>query len=135
MRKLLYLAVLVLTLSAVITFPRFASAEDHIIYSVYQALNMGNPGETPRKDFYINMGKSSGLNEGAVLDVYRRVSTYDLLSEKLYKDLTFPIAKIKVIHAEANAAIARIEKMIPETDAPAISPRAVMVGDIVRLEN
>lgn len=135
MRKILFLAVLLVSMGLIVTFPRTSSADEHVVYSVYKPLDMGNPGESPQRDYYVNMGKSNGLNEGAILEVYRRVSTYDLLSEKLYKDLTFPIAKIKIIHAEANAAIARLEKMVPENQGPSVSPRAVMVGDIVRLEN
>jgi hypothetical protein len=135
MRKILFLIALLCSIGALVSAPLRAAAEDHIVYSVYKSLDMGNPGEKPQKDFYINMGKANGLNEGAVLDVYRRVSSYDLLSEKLYRDLTFPFAKIKVIHAEPNAAIARLEKMLPDTEGPAMSPRAVMVGDIVKLGN
>jgi hypothetical protein len=112
--------------------PEEGSAADFVVYSVYKSLDMGNPGEVPQKDFYVNMGSAQGLHDGAQLDVLRRIATYDLLNEKLYKDVTFPIAKIKVIHVEENAAICRLEKILPPEKTPAVASHSVMVGDVVR---
>ena len=112
--------------------PTPAISQEYVVYSVYKALDLGNPGEIPQKDFYVNMGSANGLQEGATLEVLRRAPSYDLMSQKLYRDLTFPIGKLKVIHVEANAAIARLDKLIPLDKLPAVSPYAVMVGDIVR---
>jgi hypothetical protein len=111
--------------------PRPTGAADYVIYEVYKELDLGNVGEVPQKDFYVNMGTAQGVHPGTALKVYRRMSTYDLMSEKLYRDVSFPIARLKVIHAENNAAICRLEKMIPES--PAYSPHAVMVGDLVEI--
>lgn len=108
-------------------------AADFVVYSVYKPIDLGNPGEIPQKDFYVNMGSENGLKNGTSLDVIRKVSTYDLLSEKLYKDVRFPIAKLKVIHVEPNAAIARIDKILPADKTPAVGTRAVMVGDAVQI--
>src|SRR4051794_19823627 len=101
--------------------PKTSLAADFVVYSVYKGLDLGNPGEDPQKDYYINMGSAHGLRAGSHLDVLRRIATYDLLNEKLYKDVTFPIARIKVIHVENNAAICRVEKMIPPDKTPAVS--------------
>ena len=108
------------------------SRQDFIVYSVYTALHMGNPGELKRKDFYINMGTQNGLQTGVVLNVYRKAASYDLISKKLFRDLTFPIGQIKIIHAEPKASIARLVKMNPPELTPAISPQAIRIGDIVR---
>ncbi len=108
-------------------------ASDFVIYSVYRGLNLGNTNEAPAKDYYINMGSGEGLHIGSVLEVYRRLSTYDLLSEQLYTDVIFPIATVKIIHVEPRASIARLEKMKPQDSTPEINPKSVMVGDIVRL--
>jgi len=110
-------------------------AADYVVYSVFKPLDLGNSGESPQKDFYVNMGSSQGLREGAQLEVMRRISTYDLLNEKLYQDVTFPIARLKVIHVENNAAICRLDKLINAEKGPETSIRAVMVGDIVRQAN
>ena len=119
--------------TAILGIPLRGSADDFVVYSVYRPLDLGIPGETPQKDYFVNMGAAHGLHAGMTLDVLRKVSSYDLITEKLYRDLTFPIARIKIIHVEPNAAIARLEKMLPADRTPAISPRAVMVGDIVRV--
>jgi hypothetical protein len=109
-----------------------AHAADFVVYSVYQGLDLGNPGEAPQRDYYVNMGAANGLRAGSQLEVSRRIATYDLLNEKLYKDMTLPVGKLKVIHVEANSAICRVDKLAPIADNPALSTRAVMVGDIVK---
>jgi len=106
---------------------------DFVVYGVYNGLNMGNEGEVTQKDFYINMGQRHGLKSGVVLNVYRQISTYDVISKKLYRDITFPIAKVKVIHVEDKAAVARLDQLLPLESTPAQIPRSIMVGDIVRL--
>lgn len=126
--------ILALTVAAgsIVGFPTDAATDDFIVYGVYRPIDLGVAGEEPQKDYYVNMGSSQGLAKGATLEVYRRSATYDLGAQKLYQDVTFPIATLKIIHVEGNAAIARLDKMNPTDKTPAISPRAVMVGDIVR---
>jgi hypothetical protein len=109
-----------------------ATASEAVVYGVYRGVDLGNPGETPAKDFYVNLGSQQGLQTGSILEVSRKLATYDLMSEKLYKDVVFPIATLKVIHAEPGVAIARLDKMIAPDKSPSFSPRAVMVGDLVR---
>lgn len=113
--------------------PRICRASDFVVYSVYQSLWMGDPKDVPQKDYYVNMGSADGIRDGSVLEVMRKISTYDLLSEKLYKDMQFPIARLKVIHVEGNAAIARLEKLLPPEATPALTTHAVLVGDSVKL--
>lgn len=120
-----------------------AHAAETVIYSVYQGVDLGEAPSsdagteprtprTPLKDFFINAGSSQGITPGTVLEVSRKMPTYDLLGEKLYKEVAFPIARIKVVHAEQGVAIARLEKMLPSDKTPVFSPRAIMVGDLVR---
>jgi hypothetical protein len=122
-------------LAATLPIPSSIGAAEYTVYSVYKALDMGNPGEVPLKDYYVNMGKTQGLHDGIILQVSRRVATYDLISEKLYREVMYPIAQLRVIHTEVGASIARFEKFLPVEHTPAISPRAVMVGDIVEIAN
>ena len=127
-------------------FPPAAHAAETVIYSVYQGVDLGEAPSseagteprtprTPLKDFFINAGSSQGMTPGTVLEVSRKMPTYDLLGEKLYKEVAFPIARIKVVHAEQGVAIARLEKMLPSDKTPVFSPRAIMVGDLVRRAN
>lgn len=117
----------------ILTIPKTSLGADFVIYSVYKPIDLGNLGETPQKDFYVNMGTTNGIVNGSTLEVLRKAPTFDLLAEKLYKDLTFPIARLKVIHVEANAAIARLEKMLPSDKTPTTTFHSVMVGDLVRI--
>jgi hypothetical protein len=109
------------------------AASDKIVYSVYRGVDLGIPNEPTPKDFFVNMGSADGLKPGTTLDVFRKIPTYDVTQEKVYRDVTFPIAKLKVIHVEEDAAIARLERMLPLDQTPSLSPRAVMVGDYVRV--
>lgn len=123
----------ILSIVFICSAPASHAADDFYVYSMYRALDLGdNPGAVVQKDYYVNMGSAQGLKSGAVLDVFRKVASYDLSNQKLYKDLTLPVAKIRVIHAEPNAAIARVVQISPEDRTPALTPRAIMVGDLVR---
>jgi len=112
------------------------SSGDYVVYSVYQPLNLGNQSEQGGnpKDYYMNVGLEQGVRVGSVLEVRRKISSYDLMSEQLYKDLAVPIAWVKVIHVDSMASIARLEKLLPIDNYPAVTPRAVMVGDLVRMK-
>lgn len=119
----------------IIAIPNEGRAAEFVIYSVYRGLDLGNAGETPQKDYFVNIGTAQGVQPGTTLEVSRRMATYDVMSEKLYKDITFPIARLKVIHSEGNAAVARLDKMMPTDKMVSISPTAVMVGDLVKPAN
>ncbi|MEO5970557.1 MAG: hypothetical protein ABIQ95_11570 [Bdellovibrionia bacterium] len=113
----------------------YSFGSDYTVYSIYQGLNLGNVGEVIHKDFYVNMGSSQGLATGSKLQVYRHTPTFDLVSQQVYREVTFPIAVIKVIHVEPQVAIARLEKFLPVEETATISPKAVMVGDLVKVVN
>lgn len=124
---------IVITLTG-ISLPEKGRGEttDFVVYSINQGLDLGIPNETPLKDYYLNLGASQGVKVGALLQIVRRVSTYDLVNEQVYRDMAFPIALVKVIHVEGNSSIARMEKWLPRETTPGISPKAVMLGDLVR---
>jgi hypothetical protein len=108
------------------------ASSEYFVYSVSRAIDLGNPGEAPPpKDFYVTIGTAQGIRKGSLLEVTRRTATYDLVNEKIYKDVTVPVGRLKVIHVEKNAAIARLDKLEPIESAPAALVRAVMVGDLV----
>lgn len=113
--------------------PTLSHSADFVVYSVYHDLNMGNPGEMPRKNYFINMGSSSGLYEGSEVDVIRRVSTFNSLTEKIYQDMKFKIATLKVIHVERNLAVATLKSLVPSKKMPIVDVKGVMIGDSVQL--
>lgn len=117
----------------VLTPTALSSEENAIVYSVFKGIDLGNPNEGIEKDYFVNLGTNQGIRVGTVLEVARKSPSYDLTTEKLYKDLIFPFALIRVIHAEKDAAIARLEKIYPSDKTPIATPRSVIVGDRVRI--
>lgn len=111
-----------------------ALSADYVVYSVDRAIDLGVPGQEPKKDFYVNLGSDNGAAVGSILEVARRAPTYDLAASKLYKESTFIIAHLRIIHSEGGISIARLEKMLPADKIPSIQPFMVMVGDLVRLK-
>lgn len=137
MKKIILAALI--TLILVIAIPGTLHAEDlsskeFIVFGVHNSLNMGNPGEKSYRDFFINIGSDHGAKNGAMVQVYRRAASYDLLAKKLYQELTYPIAELKVIHTQEGASIARLVKLYSPDDTPTLSPQMVMVGDVVELK-
>ncbi len=111
--------------------PATAQTAQHMVYNVYTNLNMGNKGEQTRKDYYVNVGTQQGIKKGDRLKVYRKVASFNLLSKKLYRDMTLPFAELQVLHAEGDSSVARLVQFFPEDETPAVHPRAVMVGDLI----
>jgi hypothetical protein len=128
----LILVIVSAVVGAVLPFPEEGQASEFRVYSMFRSLGLSSE-EVPEKDYYINMGTAHGIHEGSTLVVFRKSPTYDLVNEKLYRDLTFPIATVKVIYVESLASIARLEKFLPAEKTPTIVPRAIMVGDTVKL--
>jgi hypothetical protein len=108
-------------------------AREFSVYNVASALPMGDPGEVRTKDYYVNVGSHQGLKKGDRLEALRRIPSYDLIDQEFSRDLLFPIAVLKIIHLQSNAAICRLERMLPVQKRPSISPVDVMVGDYVRV--
>lgn len=125
------IATLKYSILALLAAPTLLLASDAIVYSVYKGIDLGAPNEEIQKDFFVNLGTNQGIKSGTILEVSRKMPSYDLTTEKLYKDLVFPFAKIRVIHAEKDACIARLEKLYPSDKTPIINPKGVIVGDTV----
>jgi hypothetical protein len=71
---------------------------------------------------------------GTSLDVYRSQATADELNQKHLENISFKIAKLKVIHAEANIAVARlVDLQTANKGAPIMLIPSVMVGDRVEV--
>ena len=124
---------LLISITFFVTTLGFSSPRDFSVYNVASSIPMGTPGEVRLKDYYVNMGSNQGLKKGDFLEALRRLPSYDLMDQEFSRDLIFPIAVLKVIHVQSNAAICRLEKMLPLQSTPSISPLSVMVGDYIRV--
>jgi hypothetical protein len=109
-----------------------ASADEFTVYQVFRSVDLGESDRPPPKDIFINMGANQGVKKGAVLDVYRKVSSFDNLTQKLAGDHMIPVGRIKVIHSDEKTAIARLDKFVSFDLEPALLPQAIMIGDVVR---
>lgn len=96
---------------------------------------MGNPGEVPRKNYYLNMGSSHGLHEGSLVNVIRRVSTYNLLTEKVFNEIKFKVATLKVIHVERSIAVAVIDQSVAARDIPVAEVKGILIGDSIEISD
>ncbi len=109
-----------------------AYAEDFQVYGIHTDFPMAD-GETVFKDFYVNIGTNQGVKRGSTLLVFRDLTTVDNLAQKSSFKLRFPVARLKVIHSEGSAAVARLMEMLPAKDTPMSGYTNVMVGDAVEL--
>ncbi len=109
-----------------------AVAEESNVYQVYRSIDLGETDVAPPKDIFISMGTSEGIKKGSILDVYRRVSSFDNLTQKHMGDHMIPVGRIKVIHVDEKTAIARADRFVSIDQEPALLPQAVMIGDVVR---
>lgn len=85
------------------------------------------------RDVYVNMGTNQGIKTGSALDAYRVVTTVDELNQRMGKNYSFKIAKLKVIHAEPDMAVARVVQMLPPEATPLGAFTNVVVGDEVEV--
>lgn len=109
-----------------------AFAADHQVYGVRSDFPMFD-GETIQKDYYVNIGTNQGVKSGSTLLVYRGVTTSDNLAQKSSHKIRFPVARLKVIHSDSAASVARIAEMLPVETTPLSGYTNVMVGDEVEL--
>jgi hypothetical protein len=90
--------------------------------------------DQPRfRDVYINMGTSQGIKTGSSLDVYRSVTTVDELNQKTGRNISFKIAKLKVIHADTDISVARVTTFLSPETTPIGTYTNVIVGDQVEV--
>lgn len=92
-----------------------------------------NADALPQRDVYVNIGTSQGIKQGSTLEVYRSVTTVDQINQRTGRNIQFKIAKLKVIHAEADVAVARLQEFMPASQTPNGVYTNVMVGDRVEV--
>lgn len=92
-----------------------------------------NDGAPQYRDVYVNMGTDQGIKVGSVLDAFRTLTTVDEINQRTGKNISFRIAKLKVIHAEGSIAVARVIQVMPPESTPVGTYTNVMVGDQVEV--
>lgn len=109
-----------------------ALAGDYKVFGIRTDFPMAD-GQPLFRDVYVNMGTAQGIKNGSTLDAYRVITTVDELNQRTGRNISFKIAKLKVIHAESDLAVARVTQFLPPDSTPIGSFTNVMVGDEVEV--
>lgn len=112
--------------------PLPAAAEGFQVFGIKSDYVM-NDADTRYRDVYVNMGMNQGLKKGSTLEAYRTVTTVDELNQRVGKNISYKIAKLKVIHADSDIAVARVQTFESPETTPVGSYGNVMVGDRVEV--
>lgn len=112
--------------------PLTAHAEGFQVFGVKNDYPMAD-GEARFRDVYVNMGTNQGIKKGSTLDAFRTLTTVDDLNRRVGKNISFKVAKLKVIHAEPEIAVARVVSYEKADVTPTGTYRDVVVGDRVEL--
>lgn len=133
MKKILFLCSIFFSfaISAEEQFDPYETYGKFLIYSVEQELPMGVQDEVLKKNYYVNIGKDQGVKNGTKLNVYRIVSRETPYSNKKRVNHKVKIGELKVLHAETDAAIARILVVNSDIDTPLFEVNSFMIGDRV----
>jgi hypothetical protein len=119
-----------LTLALLLAPP--ALAGDYKVFGIRTDFPMAD-GQAIYRDVYVSMGTNQGIKTGSTLDAYRVVTTVDELNQRTGRNISFKIAKLKVIHSEPELAVARVIEMLPPQSTPLGAFTNVMVGDEVEV--
>lgn len=123
--------ILIITFVLILAVPKTYSKE-FIIFSIAEDIPMGIPNEVPKKNYYLNLGQLQGVDQGAVLDVYRTISRLDPYSQKQRYYFKIKIGELEVLHSEQNASIAFM-KNLNHKDNLLYDINAFMIGDQVNI--
>jgi len=110
------------------------SRGEHFVFGTKTEFPMSNK-KTVMKDFYVNIGHAQGVKIGTKLDAYRTITTADEVNNKNSSNITFIVATLKVIHAEENISVARLESVNSLDNTPIGVFLSVMVGDMVAVSS
>lgn len=85
------------------------------------------------QDIVVNAGSDSGLTEGMVLTVERRIPVLDPYRDNQPSELQVAFALVKVVLVQKDVAVARIEKVQPIRVGVGVGTRGILIGDYVGL--
>ena len=94
------------------------------------ALNSVDSGRAPQ-DIILNAGTSGGIEQGMILAVVRKVPIIDPYRDNQQAELEVEYGKIKIIHAQKDVSVARLDSIDPIETGLSVGTRAVLVGDFV----
>lgn len=108
-------------------------ARDHVIFSVAEDLPMGFEGEVLKKNYYVDIGASQGVEKGTVLDVFRIVSKSNPYDNKKRVNYKVKIGELEVLHTENGASITQLKQKNDTIKDPLFEINSFMIGDHVKV--
>lgn len=130
--RILNLKIILIGLILSITQP--TQGKDFIIYSITQDFPMGYENEILKKNFYVTMGETQGIEKGTILDVYRNVSRLDPYTSKRMYNHKVKIGEIEVVHTEDQTAITKLKSYSLNESGIQFEIRKFMIGDKVEVQ-
>ena len=109
-------------------------ARDYVIYSISQDISMGFENEDIKKNFYVDIGESQGVEEGSVLNVYRNISRQDSYETKKRYSHQVKIGELEVLHTEENSSIGLLKELRLGKKDPYFEISNFMIGDKVEVK-
>lgn len=108
-------------------------AENYMIYSISQEFPMGIENEVLKKNYYVNIGSSQGIQSGTQLSVYRLISRTNPFSKERQERINYKvkIGELKIIHSEKNHAIAELAANNADSSPTFFEVNSLMIGDHV----
>ena len=88
--------------------------------------------QTPKKDYYVNMGSNQGIKKGVVLAVYRHIPIPDQYESKIPRSAYVKIASLRVLNSEFDNSIAELIGL--EKSRPLLEVDGVILGDEVQID-
>jgi hypothetical protein len=85
------------------------------------------------KNFYINVGSKQGVEQGTVLDVFRKTLLEDSYRTKKNYQYNIKVGQLEVIHAEDESSIAKLHSMNDKPTDLQLDVEAIMIGDKVEI--
>lgn len=104
------------------------------IFEVRKNLAMADSDPVYR-DFYVNGGSETGLTQGTIMTVRRRLPLYDSYQNRSAGDLELRVAKVKVIHVQRGLAVVRLHAEFTRDHSPLLEDNFIMVGDLLDLSS
>lgn len=108
-------------------------ASPGMIVQVSRKIRMRNSDPIPEKEYFVNLGRQSGIKEGDVLQVVRGVAVVDVLTagELLY--LRVVMGELRIFQVGESVSVGRIFTARAPDELPPLDDFDFVMGDEVRL--
>lgn len=98
------------------------------IFDVRKSLSMG-PKDPIFKDYYLSVGRDSGLKEKMIVRVYRSVPVFDHARNESRGELNLLMGKIKIIYVGNRLSVGRLYSVPSRSERPVAEVEGFMIGD------